>query len=154
MPAITPQEWGPGLIVRHAVSQGYVLYLEQLLSKPPVSGNVWVPVDEVTMQVTIDEPSSVLQLFRCTTFLGLVGSPQMRLRLRFDSQASEYQTAEHDTQTFNGMDNDHVLLFRAWPNVPPGVHTFGVETMVPYSGSWNWWAVLRNMRHALAVLKR
>lgn len=154
MPAVTPLDWGPGLVVRHAVSQGYVLYLEQLLSKPPTSGNIWVPIDEMTMQVTIDEPSSVLQLFRCTTFLGLIRSPQMRLRLRFDSQASVYQTVEHDTQIATGMDNDNVLLFRAWPNVPPGVHTFGVEIMVPYSGSWTYSAVLRNMRHALTVLKR
>lgn len=154
MPAVTPLDWGPGLVVRHAISQGYVLYLEQLGSHPPATGNVWTPLDEMTMQVTIDEPSSVLQLFRCTTILGFIGRPQMRLRLRFDSQASVYQTVEHDTQIITGMDSDNVLLVRAWPNVPPGVHTFGVEIMVPYSGSWTYSAVLRNMRHALTVLKR
>src|SRR5690606_23970449 len=126
MPAITPQEWGPGLIVRHAVSRGYVLHKRQLFSVPPTGGNVWVPVDEMTMTVTIDEPSTVLQLLRCTVWLVAVGGRQLHLRLRYGSNVGIHQTAEYDPEGA-GTDGHGITLFRVWPNVPPGQQSFGLD---------------------------
>lgn len=154
MPAVTPLEFGPGMVVRHAVSQGYVLYRAQLSSVPPTGGMVWVPVDEMTMNVEIDEPSTVLQILRCTVFLSGTIGRQLELRLRHGAQTSVHQTAERDSTIITGMDGDGVTLFRAWPDVQPGTRAFGLDVRFPYSSSWTYSALLANLRHSLAILKR
>lgn len=154
MPGLTPLEWGPGLVVRHAVSQGYVRYREQLSSRPPVGGNIWVPVEEMTLSVPIDEPSSVLQIFRCSVLLFPIGARQLQLRLRHGSQATVHQTAERDPTVITGMDGGSVTLFRAWPNVLPGSRTFEIDVRLPVNTSWDYGPTMTNLRHALAVLKR
>jgi len=153
MPAITPQEWGPGFIVRHAVSQGYVLHKQQLRLAPEVGGNIWVPVNEMTMTVTIDEPSTVLQLLRCTVLLGFVGGQQMHLRLRYGSNVGIHQTAEHDP-TGAGTDGHGITLFRVWPDVQPGQQSFGLDVRYPYPTQWAYTSTLFDLRMVLAVLKR
>lgn len=105
------------------------------------------------MTVSIDEPSTVLQIFRCTVFLALPGGRQLHVRLRYGSRASVHQTAEHDTSIITGMDGDGVTVFRAW-NVQPGTHTFEVDMRFPYSYSWTYTAALADLRHVLTILKR
>lgn len=154
MPKITPAEWGRGLIVRHAVSRGYVLHKTQLASVPATGGNVWVTVNEITMNVTIDEPSTVLQLFRCTVWLSAIGGRQLHLRLRHGSSVGLHQTAEYDPVTGGGTDGHGITLFRSWPNVQPGQRSFSLDVRYPYSSSWTYSATMTDLRMSLVVLKR
>lgn len=156
MPVITPEEWGRGLIVRHAVSQGYIKHVSLISSGPPVYGHVWVDLDEMSITVPIDEPSTVLQIFRCTASISAWNyGRQVYFRLRHGNQYTVQQTHEADIGSgIVSTDNASITLFRAWPNVPVGNQTFGLQLMFLDWAGEQWPVRLSDLRMVLAILKR
>lgn len=148
MPAIVPAQWGPWLVVKHAVSQGYVIYIDRRQTSPWALDQ-WIPIPVVDMTITLDEPSTVVQLFRGT----VMEAEQLELRLRCGAQVSVHQTHE----TWNGgtsfVDYSGVMLVRPW-DLPAGSHTFGLEGRTRYPVTQFWRPYISEMRHVLAVLKR
>lgn len=150
MPAILPFT---GEIPRHAISQGYVQYVEQPIQFITLDGTFRV-IPDMTINASIDATADVLQIFRCNgTVFGFKPSASdvLEFRLRRGSNVSPIiQNIGLDPS--NDVWNGAVMMFWGWTGVSEGIHTFSVEARMP--GGTAPVSILTRLHHVVVALKK
>lgn len=153
MPAVAPLAPHIGLIARHAVSQGYVEYVQNPQQSLQLD-STFREIQEVRITANIERTSDVLHLFSCTATIAGFGSgagDNVEFRFRRGTVASPLvQSIGFDWN--NSFWQSDVIMVWAWESVAAGQHIFRVDARLPTGTAPL--SFLFGLLHVVVILKR